>query len=215
MKRLILLFGAISLVFITALVPMSCKKSVIEKNEQKLANVDSRNKSNATFTSDQIHSIEEVISGIKKFKNRVTNNQANWPLWDKIKDWFHDHTGTYLFQGCNFPNPCGPCPGLCLSGRFNPTLTEDNYELDSTELSEGRARFTLSLDDEENKLLIGFIDAGFVYEGDFYLPEDILMSDELVEHYNKSSILLKAGIYPVYYGDETEGETLIDVEIDD
>ena len=71
--------------------------------------------------------------------------------------------------------------------RFNPTLTEENYELDSAEISEGRGRFTLSLDDEENKLLIGFIDSNFTYEGDFYLANDILMSDELAQHYNKTS----------------------------
>jgi hypothetical protein len=179
------------------------------------AEIDARNKSNVTFTSSQIHSLEEITAGIQKFKDRVTNNSADWPLWEKIKDWFHDHTGTRLFEGCPYSNPCGPCPGLCLGGRFGPTLIDEEYELSQSEIDSGIRRFTLSLDDEESKLLFGFKDEGFVYEGDFYLPNDIDMSDSLAAFYHKTKITLKAGIYPVYYGDEPYGETLVDVEIED
>lgn len=216
MKKLLFVSGLIAILSLFSIILTSCQKSFVEKNQLTKSGINSRNKSNVEFTANQIHSLYEVKAGISKFKSRITNNNAEWPLWDKIKDWFHDHTGTYLFQDCNLSLPCGSCPGLCLTGsRFNPTLTEENYELDSAEISEGRGRFTLSLDDEENKLLIGFIDSNFTYEGDFYLANDILMSDELAQHYNKTSILLKAGIYSVYYGDEEGGETLIDVEIVD
>ena len=69
--------------------------------------------------------------------------------------------------------------------RFNPTLTEENYELDSAEISEGRGRFTLSLDDEENKLLITdadtiseistFIEKKGSYEADEGYHDDLVM----------------------------------------
>lgn len=90
--------------------------------------------SNNTILALEDVNNNELLNSIIKDFNSLEKAPPKW--WVKIKKWFKDHTGTHLFDNCQYSNPCGPCPGLCLSlgvvgGEENDgdILTPSDYSL--------------------------------------------------------------------------------------
>lgn len=191
MKKLIYLsFLAI------AIISVSCNKN----HEVTERRTDSVVKYQPTYSKKEITSIVHSINSGEKVG----------PGWlEKVKKWFNDHTGTYLFSGCTNHNPCGPCAGLCLRAGL---VTGDENNGDSAtpeDYANGLRVFGLSLieNTESGEQAIMFVfnsDVNdFTTNGAFYIEKDLFVSNTIANAMGKNSIKFVKGNYSVVFDAST------------
>lgn len=105
------------------------------------------NTNNGQFISQD--SIIKIIRNLNSDSLAVRSYDKVCPgWWEKVKRWFCEHTGSFLFDellNCGGNYPCGPCPGICFRGAiFNPQETGTD-SLDMEELNSGYRTFGIIL----------------------------------------------------------------------
>lgn len=161
------------------------------------------------------------VAEIQGVLNDLNSNEKAPPKWwEKVKKWFHDHTGTHLFPNCQYSNPCGPCPGLCLRAGIIGGNENEGDEALPEDYSNGLRVFGLSLiqNIETEKEAIMFVfnkDVNdFTYNNFLYIEKDLYSNDVIKNALGKESIKFIKGKYHVVY-DSTTGYyySIVDTEI--
>lgn len=159
------------------------------------------NKNVATqVEQNKVISVEELESIISDL-NSLEKAPPKW--WEKVKKWFKDHTGTYLFDNCSYNNPCGPCPGLCLRANLVGGEENDSDTLGSEDYANGLRLFGLSLIEnretgEEAIMFVFNQDVeDFTSDDFFYIEREVEASKTLCSAIDKSKISFHKGKYPV------------------
>jgi len=187
---------ALSLVVI-----VSCNKET-EKEKQQVA---SQNVS--VLRMEPTYSVDEVQSIVNDLK---LGEKAPSGWWDKVKKWFKKHTGTHLFENCIGSNPCGPCPGLCLSlGVIDGDPTDLDYPTQE-DYSNALRVFGLFLiqnvrTGEEAIIFVFNKDIeDFTMDRYLYIERDIYASKIVSDELKKESIMFVKGKYNVVYDETTK-----------
>lgn len=159
------------------------------------------------------YSIETIEDKLNAFysNNHTDKSAPGW--WLRIKKWFKDHTGTYLFPNCGGNNPCGPCAGICFRSGGISTNVPDDYELTPDDRSQGIDLFSLTFISDSEAILSFASPVNFVYQNDFYLPSDYDFGGGVANAFSLKSVIAKSGIYAVSFANNPNGETVIAVEI--
>jgi len=150
------------------------------------------------------YSIEEVQSVINEI-----NSGAKGKLWEKIKKWFKDHTGTHLFNNCHGGGSCGPCPGICFHLRSVSGQEIGTDIISSIDYQNGYRAFGLSIiqdfEKEKEEVMFVFFDDvnDFTYEGYFYIENDGFSTKEICDALGIKSIKFEKGKYHVVYDPTT------------
>lgn len=188
------------LALVSGLMLVSCQKDqkVTEVKESRQINV---TEMQAAFSQKYVEDLLQSTHSQEKVG-------PGW--WEKVKKWVNDHTGTHLFDGCNYNNPCGPCPGMCL--RANNIGGNDNNGSDvvtSGQYSQGLRAYGLSIlqnsqtNEEEILFLFNKDLNDFTSNGYFYIEYDINLSPSLTQSMGKNSIKFIKGKYPVVFDNNT------------
>lgn len=192
MKKLIYLsFLTISIVAI------SCNKNQEISKRQNDSVVNYK----PTYSEKEVALIIQSINSSEKAGPR-------W--WEKVKKWFRDHTGTYLFSGCNNHNPCGPCAGLCLRAGIVTGDENDGDTATPKDYANGLRVFGLSLvensDSGEQAIMFVFNNDvnDFTTNGSLYIEKDLFTSNTIAAAMGKKSLKFVKGEYSVVY-DATTG----------
>jgi len=135
-------------------------------------------------------------------------------VFNKIWKWISAHVGTHLFQNCNGSSQCGPCPGICIpltksSDLFTPV--DENYQISNQDYLDGERLCQIAL---FNDSIMGFtfIHDGFVYQDSLYIPKDFDIGSSASALFEKTSIIVKKGTYPVSFSQSRNGSTIVNVE---
>lgn len=141
---------------------------------------------------------------------------SNTGIIEAIWKWIVAHTGRdpALFETCNYSNPCGPCPGICLNSKDGEVFSKvsDDYLLSKDEYDDGIRLFQAAL---FNDTIMGlnFIQSCFVAaDGNFYVPEDFSIGSQASAAFGKNDIIIKEGTYPVSCIYSQNGTTLVNVQ---
>ncbi|MDR0802140.1 hypothetical protein [Fluviicola sp.] len=161
----------------------------------------------------------DEIKGVLSDLNSSEKAPPQW--WVKVKKWFNDHTGTHLFQDCENSNPCGPCPGLCLSAGIISGNTNDGDLIDIEDHNNGLRVFGLSLIEntetkEEKVMFIFNKDVNdFTSNGFLYIEKDLYSNDVIKNALGKNSIkFVKGKYYAVQDTKDGYYYAIVDTEMD-
>ncbi|WP_343603883.1 hypothetical protein [Fluviicola sp.] len=182
------------LVFTTSLIIQSCTKSQQERTPEPAE------KFTSTIT---VKDVKKIISAL--------NSQEKIPTWvEKAKKWLKNHTGTHLQNNCNGNNPCGPCPGICISVALIDSPENGTDVASASDYASGLRVYGLMLVEheltgEEAFLFLFKNDVNdYTIDGFFYLESDVETSAAITTSFGKNQIQFKEGKYPVVY-DSTTG----------
>lgn len=161
-------------------------------------------KENPVYTNNLL--VESENSGTNTIIEKADDT---W--WEKVKKWVKSHSGTYLFNNCNNNLPCGPCTGFCsnagiVGGSDNDGL--DELTVSEREQGQGLGAWLVEIDQNGNdslRLKISFNNESerFLIDDQLILDEDKILSEELCEVLNVSSLTLKSGEYDFSIDKET------------
>ncbi len=156
-------------------------------------------------------------NGIDARLVELTGNYTseNRGIFKKIWKWMKAHVGTHLFDNCQGNMLCGPCAGICISGsRDNNVFTPitESYTISANDYTLGERKIQLALFNDST-LGITFIHAGFVHNDSLYIPENINIGPLASEVFDKDSVILLQGIYPVSYTHSLNGSTIVEVDV--
>jgi hypothetical protein len=101
--------------------------------------------------------------------------------------------GTYLIQGCVGSSPCGPCAGICVRNGKNPRKRPRH----SIDLSAGERKGTGTLLSDSLFQMEFTLNEDIEYQGNVHVEGDMFFDDSLAIVYQKSSIKLLQGVYPI------------------
>lgn len=167
---------------------------------KKQSEIPVQQSSNTALAIDEVNNNELLSSIIDDF-NSLEKAPPNW--WVKVKKWFKDHTGTHLFDNCQYSNPCGPCPGLCLSLGVVGGDENDGDVVTPSDYALGLRAFGLYLVEnritlEESVLFVFNEDVSdFLNDNRLFIERDINANKTITDALGKESIEFKKGIYPV------------------
>lgn len=155
--------------------------------------------------------IQEILTSLNS-NSRV----SGW--WEKVKKWINKHTGTYTFNNCPYSNPCGPCPGMCINAGVFDGDDNGSGNISQAAYQAGLRLFGLAIVENQQtgqeKLLFEFDqNSEFLYNGNLYFTQDLPFSNKMLGFFNRNSITIKAGIYPVVFNSTGKGETIVDAII--
>ncbi len=190
--------GVIAIVSFSTVI--SCSKKVNnESNESKQANtsvVDYQ----PTYSTKEVKSVLADINSVEKIG----------PGWGaKVKKWFNDHTGTYLFSGCTNSNPCGPCPGICFRAGIVDGNNNNGDVASTQDYANGLRVYGLNLieNSQTNEQAILFVfnkDLNdLTSDNYFYIEGDIMANSTICAAMGKTSIKFIKGKYAVVKDNET------------
>jgi len=195
---IVLLIGGL---LIAAFSFQSCNKHYDNSYKNNTSKIDS------IFTKNDFISSELIKSQLYEYHLELSKKN----IWGKIKKWIKAHTGTNLFNNCIGHSPCGPCPGLCLLSAPFTQVVPENYVLSTDEINNGERIFILN-EYQDSIMVITFIDnQDFIYEDNFYLPENYDLGQNVASAFNLNKLILKKGVYPVIYNNNPNGETIVNV----
>lgn len=128
------------------------------------------------------------------------------------------HTGTHLFQNCTGAYSCGPCAGICINidkssnavADANLTPVVENYLL-SAEEWDGGARVMQLSQLNDTIMEVTFMHPDLTSNDTLYIPDDMSIGVSAAQEFNKSSIVVKRGKYPLTYSYSSNGTTIVNI----
>lgn len=171
-----------------------------------------------SFTNENIYSYNwptngyEVDELLEKLYDLSDNKKD---VFQRIWKWMKAHTGSHLFDNCSGNNPCGPCPGICLSLKDTDDVfvpVEEDYGLTRSEYEDGDRLLQIALLND-SVMAISFINNNFTIDGVFYVPEDFMIGESASNLFGKNTIKVLEGEYPVSYTHSRNGTTLVHVDV--
>jgi hypothetical protein len=97
--------------------------------------------------------------------------------------------GTHLFSGCNYDNPCGPCPGICVRRGKNP---RKNHVFDAQLLANGEGAFAIR-NISSNTITIEFQTTGFTSGTLTGLEDSLHLGASIASDFGKTDIIIHPG----------------------
>lgn len=141
----------------------------------------------------------------EKIEQTKKNNAAKASLYVEYNDLYIKFMiGTHLFNNCNYNNPCGPCPGICI--RSGMVFSDEMIPYNIGE--EGVVKVNGIIND---KLHLTFLSPGFTEGNQTGFDEDYQLTQQEAAALgiSDSIIILQAGIYEVDFNNSLYGETEI------
>lgn len=187
-------------VFFLLLINVSCKQNANELNNEN---------SNYVFQNDEIKDIDNVSDYLSSY-----HVPTKGPILPKIWAWILAHNGTNMFNNCNGNGACGPCSGMCLYLSPNSQVVGEDYVRTEQDKSDGKSLVSVvKIEDGLNKIIISFdVTSDFVMDDILYIPEDTDLGSEVATEFERSTFILKKGLYPICYTYNNKGETVIDLK---
>lgn len=153
--------------------------------------------------------IDEKIT----FYYNAINKKGQKNVFGNIWKWMVAHSGTHLFLNCQGTMACGPCAGFCLyasksSDLFKPVI--ESYEISSIEYAQGLRLLQIALLND-TILGISFVHEGFAYQDSLTVPENFEIGIGASTLFNKQSIIVQRGVYPVSFTHSKNGTTIVNV----
>ncbi|MCF8307665.1 MAG: hypothetical protein K9I68_01515 [Bacteroidales bacterium] len=140
------------------------------------------------------------------YYQQAQKNTSRGPFED-IWNWMVSHAGVHGDR--SYDLPCGPCPGICIGIRFTPV--DDDYLLTQEEYENGKRLLEIGFFNDST-LGVNFKHKGFVENDTLFVDQDYNIGDEASELYNKDSIIIEKGAYPVTYSQSKNGSTIVDIK---
>lgn len=179
----------------------SCSK----ENENK-PNVQNNQPTPSNF--QQMNSVDEQLTF---YYGEYQSNSKD--IWGKIWKWIKAHSGTHLFENCQGNMECGPCAGFCAvayksADIFIPVNESDG--ISSEDYAVGERLFQIAL---FNDTILGFsfIQSDLVYNDSVYFPNDFNIGGSASALFQKDSIIILQGVYPVSFSHGRNGSAVVDV----
>lgn len=138
-------------------------------------------------------------------------NQGNRSVFKKIWKWIKAHSGVTMFGDCGLDLPCGQCPGMCLAVPNNWIPVDDDYIMSQQEYDAGLRLFQVAYYND-SILEINFIHSDLVYHDTCFISRRYNIGSDISSIYEKDSIVLRQGAYPVSYAYSANGTTLVKVD---
>jgi hypothetical protein len=163
---------------------------------------------NYVFQNEEIKDIDNVSNYLSSY------HAPKKGLIKKIWKWILAHNGTHMFNNCNGNGACGSCAGMCLYLSPNSQVVSEDYERTEQDRLEGKSLVNIvKVDDGLNKIILSFdVTSDFVMDDILYIPEDTDLGSEVAAEFERSTFILKKGLYPICYTYNNKGETVIDLK---
>lgn len=194
-------FKIFALIFSIAIFTISCNEKVNE--------IEDKNQLNVEFNEEEIKDIKNITSYLSSY-----HNPTKGP-WEKIKAWILAHSGSDpIGNNCTGNHACGPCAGICFTIWSTGSIVEEDYQQTQQDIQDGKSVINIvKIEDNTNKIIISFdIPSDFVYNENLYVPEDTDLGNDIADEFNRTSLILKKGVYPICYQFNDKGETVIDLK---
>ncbi len=206
-----------SVVFVVALtitiavfaIAISCSKQDDNKPIPQNTQEDSFSYSNSGFDIDQI-----MLDAYKDHLNNNSKGPVQWWKWLVA----HSGVGPYLINGqiihCGLPLPCGECPGLCLGGTTKGTdnliPVSSDYLVSDDDYDDGERLIQMAFY-SDTLFGITFIHQDLTYYDTLNVMEEFYIGDVASELFNRDSVIILPGRYPLTYSHSDNGSTVIRV----
>ncbi len=153
-------------------------------------------------------------SQISFYWNKMNNNNSGRNIFHKIWHWFVAHAGTTMWGDCGLQLPCGWCPGFCLAtlssnNAFIPVA--DNFQIPEEDYKNGDRLIELALLND-SIMEINIINSDLVYNDTLFVYNDFNIGINASAVFEKDSIIVKKGNYPVTYKYGSNGNTILHVK---
>lgn len=158
-----------------------------------------------------LESIENQLAAYHAESNSGIKAAPKW--WLKIKKWFRDYSGTFLYSNCTGTNPCGPCPGVCLRSNQAAVGVPDNYTLTTQDKIDGVDMYSVEFVSDTSAVITFKNHLSFVHSNNFYITENYDLGGGVAETFKLSGVVMKKGVYPVSFTYNPNGETIVKVDV--
>jgi hypothetical protein len=205
-----------SVVFVVALtiliavfaIAISCSKQDDNKPIPQYTQEDSFSYPNSGFDIDQI-----MLDAYKDHLNDNSKGPVKWWKWLVA----HSGVGPYLINGqiyhCGLNLPCGECPGLCFhakKGEGNLAPVNSDHIISEKDYDDGE-RLIQMADYSDTLFGITFIHQDLTYNDTLFVMDEFYIGDAASEVFNRDSVIILPGIYPLTYSHSDNGSTVIRV----
>jgi len=134
-------------------------------------------------------------------------------IFGAIWKWMKAHVGTHLFENCQGNMPCGSCAGICFNASNKSdifTPVDETYVISNDDYNDGERLCQIAL---FNDTIMGFsfIHSGYVYNDSLYIPENLNIGNSASALFEKDSIIVLQGVYPVSFTQGRNGSTVVDI----
>jgi len=204
MKKIKYYIFAITGVIFAIIIAIACNK----ENDNQINNQKNVNSSNTTVLENDIDKImyQEYQNYLMKPDEK---GPAQWWKWLKA----HSGVGPYVIGGqvihCGLNLPCGECPGICLNLDYDPLvpgsqfLSEDDYE--------AGIRLLQMAYYNDSTFGMTFIHPDITWNDTFYVSQSFFIGSAASNLFNRDSVIILNGNYPVTYSHSQNGSTIIKV----
>ncbi|WP_052598017.1 hypothetical protein [Aureispira sp. CCB-QB1] len=176
----------------------------------------------ATLEKEQLKTYSPAQMRIMLSELQTTQRLPQWV--EAVVDWIRDQFGRdqdpFESGGCSGSGGCGPCSGFCDGkNHFGGTSNGGSSTLSQADYQAGLRLYKLTLmhnqQTGEDRLLFEFPQGSdFINSNnELIIPQDIFFSPQMTQLYNRNSIQLKAGVYPLVFNSNNMGQTLVDANI--
>jgi hypothetical protein len=159
--------------------------------------------------------VDEIM--LNAYRQHIGNGNKGPVQWWK---WLvaHSGVGPYWVNGlpvhCGFNLPCGECPGFCAvaisKGDANLTPVNSDYLVNDKNYEDGERLIQMAYY-SDSLFGITFIHRDLTYYDTLYVMEEFYIGDAASELFNKDSVIILPGIYPLTYSHSDNGSSVIRV----
>jgi hypothetical protein len=174
-----------------------------------------------TKTDTQINSENTGINKFSSVDEKLTyyfgelSKKQQKSIFQNIWKWLVAHAGTNMFGNiCHMNLPCGDCPGICIplsksTSEIFYSVPED-YQLTQQEYTDGCRLLQMALLND-SIMAMTLVNDDLVYQDTVYIFRDVFIGDLASTTFQKDSVILLQGHYPVSYTHSKNGTTVVDV----
>ncbi len=108
---------------------------------------------------------------------------------------------------------CGPCAGICLNASKSSDIfipVDESDGISSEDYEDGQRLFQIALFND-TVLGFSFTHKDLVYNDSLYIPKNFNIGGSASELFEKDSIIVLQGVYPVSFTHGRNGSTVVDV----
>jgi len=203
-----ILFSAVITIIIAVLViVISCSKQDDSRSIPQNTQENILPTSNSDFDVDQI-----MLNAYKEHLYNNSKGPVQWWRWLVA----HSGVGPYLINGqlihCGLNLPCGECPGICFGnttkGVDNLIPVNSDYLISADDYADGERLIQMAYY-SDTLFGITFIHQDFAYYDTLYVMEEYYIGDAASELFDRDSVIILPGRYPLTYSHSDNGSTVI------
>jgi hypothetical protein len=198
------IFATIGIVF-AIIIAFACNK---DNDNHTYPN----NNSVATNASIIENDIDKIM--YQEYQNYLKSHNEKGPgkWWRWLKA--HAGVGPYLINGqlihCGFNLPCGECPGICSSFKSDPLVPGSPF-LSQKEYDDGIRLLQMAIYNDST-FGMTFIQPDLTWNDTFYVSQSFFIGTDASNLFNKDSVIILEGQYPISYSHSHNGSTVVAVK---